>query len=296
MPKSYCSVQKNGTASNRSRRPSMLRAAVCPWRSATTQCSTRMRSPVSRSGQRAMSPAAKMPGTLVSRYSSTVTPRSMARPACSASPMIGRTPMPTTTRSARRVSPCLQADALLVDGSGGGAEMERHAVLLVEFADELPDVRAQDLLHGNGFRRDHMHVDIARAQRCRHLEADEARADHHRSLRSQRLGDQGAAVGERAQIVHMSESRPGHVEPHRLGAGGEQQRIDRHGDCRPRAAPAGWRCRSRRRARPASGRCRAPGRTPASAADSTPRTQCPRGSPSKGWGGHRAPTRRRSAW
>jgi hypothetical protein len=35
----------------------VARAAFCRWRSATTQCSTRIRSPVSRSGQRAMSPA-----------------------------------------------------------------------------------------------------------------------------------------------------------------------------------------------------------------------------------------------
>ena len=41
-----------------------------------------MRSPVCGSGQRAMSPAAKTPGALVSRYSSTTTPRSIASPAC----------------------------------------------------------------------------------------------------------------------------------------------------------------------------------------------------------------------
>ena len=76
----------------------------------------------------------------------------------------------------------LQTDALLVYGDGCGAEMERHTVALVELADEPSDVRSQDFLHRNGIRRDHMHVDIARAQRCRHLESDEARADHHRSL------------------------------------------------------------------------------------------------------------------
>src|SRR6266478_9888660 len=47
----------------------MFRAAVWPCRCASTQCSTRMRSPVCGSGQRAMSPAAKIPGTLVSRNS-----------------------------------------------------------------------------------------------------------------------------------------------------------------------------------------------------------------------------------
>ena len=62
---------------------------------------------------------------------------------------------------------------------------------------------------GTRLRPDDMHVDIARAQRGRHLEADEARADHHRPLRRQRLGDEGAAVGQRAQIVHMREVAPG---------------------------------------------------------------------------------------
>ena len=42
---------------------------------------------------------------------------------------------------------------------------------------------------------------------------------------AERLGDQRAAVGERAQIVDVRKTRARHVEPHRLGAGGEQQRI-----------------------------------------------------------------------
>ena len=73
------------------------------------------RSPLCGSGQRAMSPAAKMPGALVSRYSSTSTPRSIARPACSASASRGRTPMPTTTRSAVERATALQRDLARVD-------------------------------------------------------------------------------------------------------------------------------------------------------------------------------------
>ena len=44
-------------------------------------------------------------GALVSRNWSTSTPRSMVRPACSASAVAGRTPIPTTTRSASIRSP-----------------------------------------------------------------------------------------------------------------------------------------------------------------------------------------------
>src|ERR1700679_1320648 len=62
----------------------MLRATVWPWRSATTQCSIRRLSPLCGSSHRARSPAAKMPGMLVSRYSFTTTPRSILRPALSA--------------------------------------------------------------------------------------------------------------------------------------------------------------------------------------------------------------------
>src|SRR5215813_5051742 len=91
----------------------MLRAAVCPCRSATTQCSIRRFSPVWASGQRAMSPAAKIPGTLVSRYSFTATPRSVFRPARSANWIRGRTPMPTTTSSAGSVAPPLSLTLVL---------------------------------------------------------------------------------------------------------------------------------------------------------------------------------------
>jgi len=137
-------VQKNGTASKISWRPRILRAAVCPWRSATTKCSARIRSPVSRSGQRAISPAAKMRGTLVLRYSSTVTPRSTATPARSANEIAGRTPMPTTTRSAWRFFTNLQRHASLVYRGRRRAEMERHSMFLMEFADEISDLWSQD--------------------------------------------------------------------------------------------------------------------------------------------------------
>ena len=107
----------------------------------------------------------------------------------------------------------------------------------MELADEVPDLRTENSLHGTGLPSDHVHLDIARAKRCRHLEPDEARADHHGLLKKPELGDQGAAVGERAQIVHVRKIAAGHIEPHRLGAGREQQRIVRDGGRRPRAPP-----------------------------------------------------------
>jgi hypothetical protein len=98
-------------------------------------------------------------------------------------------------------------DALLVDGNGGGAEMERHTVLFVEFANEIADIRPEYLFHGNGVRYDHVHTDIARTQRRRHLETDEAGADDHRPLRNERLLDQGARAC--AGSAHVRETPPG---------------------------------------------------------------------------------------
>ena len=39
------------------------------------------------------------------------------------------------------------------------------------------------------------------------------------------LGDQRATVGERPQIMNMTEVRAGNVEPDRLGAGRKQKRA-----------------------------------------------------------------------
>ena len=86
-------------------RPSMFWAASAPCRCAITQCSIRMRSPDTASGKRATSPAAKIPGTLVSSWRLTRIPSSTAMPALLARSVTGRTPIPTTTRSAGKSSP-----------------------------------------------------------------------------------------------------------------------------------------------------------------------------------------------
>ena len=52
-------------------------------------------------------------------------------------------------------------------------------MLLMELADEIPDLRSQDFLHRNCLGPDHMHFDIPGTERGRHLETDEAGADHH---------------------------------------------------------------------------------------------------------------------
>src|SRR5215470_6263300 len=136
----------------------MLSAAVCPWRSATTQCSTRIRWPVCGSGQRAMSPAAKTPGALVSRYSLTEMPRSIVRPACSASPIAGRTPIPTTMKSASRVDPPL---SMAVEPGNRLAKVELHPVLFVQPLDEPSHFGAHHLFERHVLGRDDVNVDAS---------------------------------------------------------------------------------------------------------------------------------------
>ena len=61
--------------------------------------------------------------------------------------------------------------------------MEDDAVLLVERADEVAELRPQHPLQRPRLGRDDVHLELARAQRGRDLEPDEARADHHGALR-----------------------------------------------------------------------------------------------------------------
>ena len=75
----------------------------------------------------------------------------------------------------------LQRRALAVDRGHGIAEMEDDAVLLVQRADEVAHLRPEHALHRPLLRRHDMDLDVARAQRGRDLEPDEARADHDRA-------------------------------------------------------------------------------------------------------------------
>ena len=110
----------------------MFSAAAWPWRSATTQCSTRMACPLCGSGQRAMSPAAKTPGALVSRKASTTTPRSSVRPAFSASSTRGRTPDAHDHEVGVERAAALQRHLPGVDGGHRVLEMEDDTVLFMK--------------------------------------------------------------------------------------------------------------------------------------------------------------------
>src|SRR5687768_5390340 len=103
--------------------------------------------------------------------------------------------------------------------------MKRHAVLFMEFADEIADIGSEDLRHRACLSADDRHFDIPRSKGCRHLEPDEARADHYGPPRRQSLADKSAAVGESAQVMDVREIPTRQFEADRLGAGGQQERI-----------------------------------------------------------------------
>src|SRR5580693_8074111 len=86
--------------------------------------------------------------------------------------------------------------ALAVDRRCGVLEMKNHAVLFMQGAHEIAELRTEDALHRPGFRRHDMNLDIAGAQRRRDLKPDEARTDNEGAPRALRVVDDGAAVRE----------------------------------------------------------------------------------------------------
>ena len=86
-------------------------------------------------------------------------------------------------------------------------------MLLVQALYERAELRPEHALHRPRLRRDDVHLEPA---------------EHDGALRRRGLRDQGAAVGERAQRAHMRQVHAGDRQPHRLGAGGEQQALVGH--------------------------------------------------------------------
>ncbi len=99
-------------------------------------------------------------------------------------------------------------------------------MLLVNRAHEAAEVRAQNFLHRMLFRRDDMDLDVARAERGRDFEADEAGAEHDRPARRLRPLDDRPAVLERSKHKHVR--RPGAGDGRRdgLGAGREKKAVE----------------------------------------------------------------------
>ena len=76
----------------------------------------------------------------------------------------------------------LERGAAAVERRHGFTKMKDDAVLLVQRANEIAELRPEHALHRPRFRRHDMDLDIAGAQRRRRFEPDEARADDQHAL------------------------------------------------------------------------------------------------------------------
>ena len=80
-----------------------------------------------------------------------------------------------------------------------------------------PSASPRTRASGQRLEADHVHLEAARAQGGRDLEADEARPDHddRRAVAAPR--DDGPRVGQAAQHVHVGQVGARHREADRLG-------------------------------------------------------------------------------
>jgi hypothetical protein len=86
-------------------------------------------------------------------------------PASSASDVSGRTPTPTTTKSASSCSPLRKLTRPAFERSEGGTEVEDDAMLLVDLAHEVSDFLAEQAFHRARLGGDDdMHFEPARPQ------------------------------------------------------------------------------------------------------------------------------------
>ena len=119
----------------------------------------------------------------------------------------------------------LQSHAGRIDRSRSAPQVKPDAMLLVQSPNKVADIGAKDFFNRNGLGPDHLHVDIARAQRRGHLKTDEACTDDNCAPGSLRVGNQRVTVGQSAQVMHLRQAGTGQIEPHRVGTGREQQGV-----------------------------------------------------------------------
>src|ERR1700691_1935107 len=118
--------------------------------------------------------------------------------------------------------------ALAVDSNHGIFKMKHDPVLLVQRTNEITYFEPEDALHWPLFRRHDVHLDFARAQRCRHLKSNKTCTDHEHAARLSRRVNDGAAIGERTQRMNMWLVGARNRQAYRLRAGGQQKPIVGH--------------------------------------------------------------------
>ena len=106
-------------------------------------------------------------------------------------------------------------------------EMKLYSVLLVSFANQLTQFASENLFERQRPFPDHCDFKLALAQRCRHFQPDEARADDNGPLRVFGFRNDVPAVSESSQITNVRQIVPRNLKPHRLSTGCQQQRAVR---------------------------------------------------------------------
>ena len=200
----------------------MFSAAACPIRSAATQCSTRMRPPLCGSGQRAISPAAKMPGTSSPGARPPVR-RSPPQAAASASAVRGSTPC----RGRRRSVSSVPRASVHTPGRDRGhplPKVEDQPPRLMDLRTSHR-VRSQDLSSGRRLGATTCTSRLRRPAPPR-PPAHEAGADQHRAPGRPAAAMSARLSAQRTQREHLGGPRPGDRRPHRLGTGGHQEAVE----------------------------------------------------------------------
>ena len=153
-----------------------VRAATCPWRSATTQCSTRSVRPYERraTGRHRRRQRCRRARLQVLVHCDAAV---IASPACSAIATAGLTPTPTTRKSLSSVAPPLASPSARQSASpsdrGGRSRLAPRAAIGRTAPPRPPSpARAARSLVRPRRRRS------AGPQRRRHLETDEARTNY----------------------------------------------------------------------------------------------------------------------
>ena len=171
-----------------------------------------------------MSPAAKIPGALVSRYSFTSTPLSTVEPGRLGQGDPGPDADADHHQVGRQRRAVVEPDLPLADRRRLAAEPEGDAVLLVERADEVAELRPEDLAERAVLGA----TTVTSSPRVR-SDAATSRPMKLAPITTARFAalsrrDDRTAVRERPQIVDVRPVRARDRQADRLGAGGEEQR------------------------------------------------------------------------
>ena len=165
-------------------------------------------------------------------------PAATGRPACAASSILGKTPTPTTTRSAGTCRPSLRLTPVTLTPSLSmpvactprWMRMPGRGVPVLE---KLRDFRGHRARHDPRAEFDHIDLKALGARGGGKFQADEPGPDHDDALARCDPLPQRLALIERPQITHVLEIGVGDVEQPVARAGGQHQMpiIERRAGC-----------------------------------------------------------------